>query len=406
MHFKTVYYSQFWYSRFANPDLAEYFGNNLRREVDLHKRRFRLLAIFFEKIYIPRTHLLTQHHPSQWKVPDQVFSSDDFRYLFEKDIFSISSFPGLDDKEDNERILARSALTQDVFYAKLEQYLRKIPTTSRYEIQSSREAQSNLQNFPEYGESLERIGPNVSLAFLEVFKKSNLGEIPFFHESFVKHLALTFPAPQFKRLWRDTNSIYLISGAPNQEGVTPYFCPDIESLAYRFEPHRIDRYLFNPDILEIFLNEFLPRELTNWLLYGPINLVYEFLDQGSECGQHLQAFRAEYFDLVQRISDSQRSIILMGDATIDLASKSLIDALHGKSDSQFGVAAGVLSDASQVAKATGADSGGIASSLISPAVKYGSSMIREFLRNRRNPKMATFLSALNKSLSRSMKKNG
>ena len=135
-------------------------------------------------------------------------------------------------------------------------------------------------------------------------------------------------------------------------------------------------------------------------------MTHGFLDQDSEHRQNLNKFRKAYFKLAQRVSDSQRSNILTGTTSLESASKILIDSLHGNIDSQFSTAAGVLADASQVAKATGADGAGIASSLISPVVKYGSTMVREFMRNRRNPEIAQFLGALEKSLARSKKKNG
>jgi hypothetical protein len=58
MRFETVYYSRFWYSRFAHLAKDEVSTRFFEDALECHRRSFRLLALFFENIYMPRTHLL------------------------------------------------------------------------------------------------------------------------------------------------------------------------------------------------------------------------------------------------------------------------------------------------------------------------------------------------------------
>src|SRR5208337_188247 len=91
MLFKTVYYSHFWYSRFASVSLGVFNGDFFNTELKNHHTYMRLLSLLFEHIYIPRTHLLTQIFDSQWEVPSALFESKEFLFMRDRGIVRIST---------------------------------------------------------------------------------------------------------------------------------------------------------------------------------------------------------------------------------------------------------------------------------------------------------------------------
>ena len=260
----------------------------------------------FEKIYIPRTHLLTQVIPIQWEIPDALFSRDDVAFLGDVGTLRISVRPGYDPGTDTERILSRASHTTRVNYAATPSFHRKFPATAEFIVEGAKEAESNSSSFPEYARLLTFFSPELSKRVLEVAEQASIEDIPFFHEHFLTMLREQLTPEEFDKVWRDTNSIYLITGVPNQRGVIPYFNDAIESADFRYSPWEIDRYLFHPATICTFLETVLGREMLIAFLRAPIQSALGFLRNDGYGNWLLAEMRRSYFELVETMS---RSII-------------------------------------------------------------------------------------------------
>jgi hypothetical protein len=264
MKFDTVYYSHFWYSRFAHVPFHSLDGNLLKNDVKTHCTYLRLLSLFFNHIYIPRTHLITKLFSFQSKIAAEVLATRDVRFLDDAGVLMLSQFPGLDPQSDAERIIARSSLTTEVNYATSKAYITMFPKAHAF-VPSQKEAQANAISFPEYGQLLEVSSPAIARQFSDLVGRSTLRDIPFFHEIFIRRLKSEFHSSIFEKLWRDTNSIYLTTGGMGINNFIPYFNNSIESLDFRHVPSNIDRYLFNPCVLYYqFLSLFLSHHERCW----------------------------------------------------------------------------------------------------------------------------------------------
>jgi hypothetical protein len=398
MKFDTVYYSHFWYSRFANISIDTFDGNFFENEITNHCHYLRLLALFFKTIYIPRTHLLTQLFPDQWKIPEHLFRTRDFRYLSEIGTIRISTFPGLDKRQDAERIISRSSLTDEVIYAMEKNFLDAIPESEKIVVPSNEEAKSNAATFPQYGRWLEQVSRELGQKFAEVANSSTLKDIPFFHERFVLQLKREFDAPTFARLWRDTNSIYLTSGGIGLASFISYFNERIESLRFRHTPYKVDRYLYNPSSLYTFLNLLLTNREVNAFLNGPIEKSLESLLSKSKAAALLEGFRGTYFQLVDEISPITAREPYSSDLQLPLIGTLQQSALDQSLQEKAKLLEGMIGDAKTVAGVFGSETSSIILSLAGPAVKYGTNLVEDIRRRRRFPEMVAFVAEMKKRL--------
>jgi hypothetical protein len=396
MIFQSVYYSHFWYSRFASMSLANLDGDFFHSEIKNHCNYFRLLALFFPHIYVPRTHLITQLFADQWEIPNELFKTDEFSFFCDVGTLKISTYPYLDEKEDNERIVQRSSLTDEVLYAASKNYLESIPATEKIAIYSRKESEGNLVSYPNYGRWLSAADPAVASKFLDIVTRSHLKDVPFFHESFVTQMKKQFDAATFNKIWRDTNSIYLITGAPSQLGGIPYFNQQIESIDYRFRPLDFDRYLLSPESLYTFLTLFFNQTEMSTFFHAPIKKVFGFLL--NESNSLLDGFRKTFFELVSDISIYTRAPALRRvlDQTVirELQNTALKKTL-GENLTQ---AEGFIKDAKTLAGTIDGGTSAIVFSVAQVAAKYGRRPIEKIVQRYRYPELALFIRQMKHTL--------
>lgn len=395
--FKTVYYSNFWYSRYYKPPVIDFDGNLISHEVDLHKVYLRLLSIFFDTIYIPRTHFITQSFTLQHKIPDALLDADEFNFLLNKGVLKISSYPGLDAYQDNERILGRQGLSSRVVYPQDKDFLRKIPITEIFEVDTSREATSNSISFPEYGEILMIHNKEVGQKFLELTKEAQIGDIPFFHEHFVNRLREEFEPDVFQKIWRETNSIYLTSGAPEHDDFIAYFNEEIESSNFRFKPYGVDRYLYSPPSLYSFLSIFLSSEYMWKFLYASIEKTHGNLLSES-AAPTLSKFRDEFQKIVDMLSLYTRAEAARYDLSQQTISSLFEGALDGRFRASTKFADSVAEDIFKISRTIDSESAGLASTLIRSGLNYGGGFLKNLARANRFPAISQVLKELKTNL--------
>jgi hypothetical protein len=398
MTFDTVYYSNFWYSRFASKTFKT-LGGNFDTEINIHRFNFRLLSIFFRHIYIPRTHFITQAFSHQWEVPENVFKSDEFSYLKEAGTLIVSMNPGFDAQQDTERIIARAAHTDEINYASDPGYLRRIPETQNLKIPTTAEqATRNLSSFPKYGQWLEQVSPKVSATFLEIVKRSQIADIPFFHESFLKRLQGEFMGDEFEKYWRDTNSIYLTTGGSSEASLIPYFNYEIESPDFRHAPYMLDRYLISPESLYSFLQLFLTHKEAAAFVFGPIEKACAVLNPQLVPADSLHAFRASYFDIIREVSAYTARPPLSSSFNQTVIQELQRGALNHRLAEYGKTLVGVVDDATGILGAAGEVHSALAFKGLGASLRHGWGIVERIGRRVRFPHLVQVMNTLKRSL--------
>jgi hypothetical protein len=398
--FSTVYYSNFWYSRFYRASEINFGGDIIRDEFDRHKERIKTLSLFFEKIYIPRGHLLTFYSDSQQSIDELFLKDREIGFLFENGQIVVSSFPGLDGKQDNERILKRSDEAVSVRYPSDKKYLDAVPITNLHQVDSLAESNSNTISFPEYGKMIRDRHPLIANRFLESFKRANINGIPFFHEDFIGMLREEFTDETvFDKLWRDTNSIYLTTGGIGHNDIIAYFNEEIESTNFRFRPHYRDRYLYSPTSLMTFLQIFLKGNEFSNFLYGDFVKLTGFRYANQEFANLWAAFRREYQALVEEISMQTRHSVEfhrdLNQRTVDGLYDFAVKGRFKRGSTNF---AAFLDDAGNIAKAADVSGAGVISSLAKAGFRVGQNAVEAFTLRQRFPGLSQFLNVLRGNL--------
>lgn len=340
----AVYYSRLWYSRFMNRSLNDFDANIVQNDLTLHLHKLRILSVFFETIYIPRTHFLTTLFGPQVDISRELVAHNDFRYLADNGIVRISTWPELDVAQDTDRIIMRATLTDRVAYAADHSYLNSIPRTLKYNVDTRKESSGNSVTFPQLGKWLSAVDSNLGQKFDDIVSRSGLEDIPFFHEHFIRALKDEFDRDTFEALWRKTNSIYLTSGVPGDRTIIPYFDEEIEAPEFRYDQTGLDRYLFNPNSLHSFLSLLLTSDEMAALLYGPIEKSCRFCSaqRGGYTFARLREFREEYEALATKISRWPKTPEERGSVSQLLVSQNFIQALEGRSRSSLAAAGDLI----------------------------------------------------------------
>lgn len=370
-HFSEVYYSNFWYSRFYRQTFADFDGNIAKTEIEFHEFRLRLLALFFGKIYIPRAHLLTFRDRVQQEINGSVFQNRTFGYLYETGVIAVSTLPGLDVKDDNERITQRSSFAEQVVYPDDPEYIKSIPITPSFEVDTSSEAKNNSLSFPKYGERLRSFRPELHDIFVSAAGRAETSDIPFFHEEFLGIVREgVVDDAEFEKIWRDTNSIYLTTAGTGDQCVA-YYNNDLESPEFRRDPGHVDRYLFNPNTLYMFLGAHFSQQEISKLLHGEIEQVMPFLDPASSLNATLKRFQVDYQKIASNVAAVTRGSELGRTLNQQIIRPLLEMEQYGMFAKGSKKVQSILDDASKLARAGDLDGVGLASAGLSAAVQHG-----------------------------------
>lgn len=373
--FTDVYYSNFWYSRFYRPIKNDFDGNIIIDEFNHHARCMRVLAMFFDKIYVPRTHLLTFRARLQEQINRSVFEHKDFGFLYEAGVIAISSFPGIDAKQDNERIIRRSGETKRVVYPDEEDYINIIPIDSNYKIDSLIESESNAVSFPKYAEILALQNPKLSKIFQLAVDRSSTEELPFYHEEFLHRLHEKLKPEDFEKIWRETNSIYLTSGAIANSCVA-FFNEELESLNFCYQPNNFDRYLFSPSTLLTFLRSLFTDDEIQKILYADIEDVHGYLRPDALGSARSQEFKKDYQVFSQQLSNALKGTAAARTLDQQIMSLAIDAALRNKFRSMTSAVKSVLKDIEQLSRLGDFDGSGLAARVGSTIINRGMGMLQ------------------------------
>ena len=398
MFFNAVYYPGLWYSRFLNVPLSAFDGNIQRNSVQRQCMHLRLLSLIFDTIYIPRTHLLTHVYSLETDIVGALVQSRDFRFLVDHGAIKISTFPELDERQDSERILARQGLTNSLIYTSEKLAGRVIPASKPYGVASDKESKQNLLTFPHYGNLLKLVDPGLSASVLDKIDHAQLGDVPFFHEHFILSAKESLPKEEFEKVWRDTNSIYLTSPIPLEGGLISYFDEQIESIGFRFEPHGIDRYLFNPSAIYTYMQNYIDSNDMIAFLGGDISSSHRFISSTGERCTAAKGFRTEYFSLVERVSSSIRNQPAALDLNMQTIRSLFNAALNSGIRSGIDIALAAADDIRTLGTAGHLPNVGFVGGVAKPVARYGGALIDRWVRSLRRPRTAEFVQLLRADL--------
>lgn len=380
--FSTVYYSNFWYSRFYMPRLKDFDGNIAGHEIEQHKFQLRMLALFFPHIYIPRTHLVTFRKRTQQGINRSIFQDKDFGFLFEHGVLRISSLPGIDAKQDNERIIGRTEHAEHVVYPDDPKYLESIPITDVYEVDSISESKCNTISFPQFGEYLTEFHPELAAKFSEAVKRANTPDLPFFHEDFLGALKSELQGSDFENIWRETNSIYLTTGGFGHDEIIAFFNEELESHHRRFDPYNIDRLLFSPSALYQFATILFSSEEISNLLYGDIEKVLAFIKPEHQYNPQIRKFQIDFQRLARNISRVTRPMRVAQTTDLLIVATMFDLELNDRFRRDTKLLSALLEDADKLSRAADLDAGLIMGSARA-GLRYGQTILQRLSLRRR-----------------------
>lgn len=349
--------------------------------------------MFFDRIYIPRTHLLTFRTKLQSQINRSVFEHKDFGFLLETGTIVVSSFPGIDAKQDNERIVSRQSNTQRVVYPDEDGYLGLVPIDSEYEIDSISESKGNTVSFPEYAEILGLENPELKDIFLDAVSRSTTKELPFYHEEFLTRVHERLSPEDFARVWRETNSIYLTSGAVSRTCIA-HFNEELESINFRYQPAQFDRYLFSPSMLYTFLRTLFSDTEIQKILYADIEEVHGYLNGHASGASRARRFRTDYQAFAKQLSDAIRGTVAARSIDPLVMAHAMDAALHNRFRKMTSAVQGALNDLEKLSRLGDLDGSSIAARGGITVINSGMGLLQRMSLMRRFPGFVHFSNML------------
>ncbi|WP_460970959.1 hypothetical protein [Spirosoma migulaei] len=292
----VVYYSGLWYSTFLPFDNKKNsIYDNKRLEYDM-----RLLTLFFDIIYIPRSHFLTFYEIGRdhYDFVKSYLTNNDFRYLSNNNIILSSSLPSLDNYSDTERVVERIKNNKWSPYINTN-FIDTIKNLDSVKINSKVESQNNIDKFEDYISGKIDINEKVGSILSEIKKKSVYGDIPFLHEKFIEEVKKSneLSISDKEDIWRETNSIYINSSGLDLGDRKVIYNNRIEYNYAIKDKNNILRELYSPNFISSLFVEELGANYLDKFLKGDIGNVMRFRDLDVWKG-----FKSEIFKMLEEIS--------------------------------------------------------------------------------------------------------
>lgn len=301
---RQVYYSGFWYTRGAFSETDSLTQTAVKVRVSQVLDELRLLALIYDKIYVPRSHFLTSFHNAHRNFISGVVQSPEFEWLKNNAILVSSASPGTDSVSDTIRIFERSQRLKWLRPVALSVDKKIISAIPVIRVDSKQEAAKSLIGYRSLATTFERARATKGLS--DLIANSHYGDIEFFHERFINLLRnSTHISPNIKEeFWRATNEIYLSNiGSELGTVVIPYD-KIIEPMFPRNLDNNNEAHLYNADTLRIILNTVVnSKKLSAWLNQN-ISQAFGFRENiNSEEWHSWKLFQNAYFELLEKFDD-------------------------------------------------------------------------------------------------------
>lgn len=301
---RRIYYSGFWYTRglFAKPDTLTSTAVKIRIEEVLTE--LRLLALVFDQIYVPRSHLLTSFHVAHRDCLSGVIASQEFEWLSNSKILVSSVMPSHDAISDTERIDHRLRRLKWLRPALFKNDRKSVQDVSSVDIDSNKEASSSISDYLKMAKKIALARGADGLS--DLIGASQYREVEFFHERFLNLLwGGDWSSDVKQELWRATNEVYLANvGSELGDIVVPYDGQIEPLIARRDKNSDLDSRLFSTVALRAVLNTVADSKSVALWLGQRMDRAFGYrLDTRSEEWKSWKSFQAAYFELMSVVND-------------------------------------------------------------------------------------------------------
>ncbi len=274
-----VYYNGFWYSSFS-PIGSEPYNIIIdnRKQFNRIKSDLRLLALIFDVIHIPRSHLLTFHTNHNWEIIKRYLLDNDWEFFVNHNIVLSSTLPYIDEYSDTERIVER--VKNKNWSKKIDdKFIKSIKGVTSIKIDSARESKGNVDRFQQYIELLKGKNRKIGNELDDIKNRSEYRTIPFLHEMFIEELYKNRKIDSHSKesIWRFTNSLYIYTGCldlGDERRIS--FDGKIEEKESVHDNTGLLRELYSPQFLETLIAEELGDKYLVKYLNKDITEVMQF----------------------------------------------------------------------------------------------------------------------------------
>lgn len=299
-----VYYNGFWYSSFS-PIGSEPYNMIIdkRKQLGRIKSDMRLLALIFDIIHIPRSHLLTFHTNHNWEVIEQYLCDNDWQFFVDNNIVLSSSLPYIDEYSDTERIVER---IKNKNWSKEvdDKFIKSVKGVTSIKIDSIRESKGNVDRFQQYIELLKGKNREIGNELDEIKKRSEYRTIPFLHEIFIEELYKNrkIDAQSKETIWRFTNSLYIHTGGLDLGDKRRInFDGRIEDKESTHDNAGLLRELYSPKFIEALIIEELGDKYLVKYLNNDISEIMKFRDV-----ETWDDFKSDIFEMFETLNQLEK----------------------------------------------------------------------------------------------------
>lgn len=274
-----VYYNGFWYSTHSPLGMLDHdFLDYRKRVLDQLTYDLRSLALLFDVIHVPRSHLLTFHTNVHWEVVQVYTESRDFKYFADNEIVLTSSLPYIDNYSDTERIVER--VKDNSWSSQIDKaFVEKIKRVNAVKIDSGQEAKRDVDIFGEYIALRKMQDRRLGLALDEITKKASYQHIPFVHEIFIEEVLKSseIDGANKAKIWKDTNTLYMESGCLDLSDTRRISLDSrVEATTARWDNCGMLRELYSPKFIQFLIEYQLGEKYLIRFLRADIEKVMEF----------------------------------------------------------------------------------------------------------------------------------
>jgi hypothetical protein len=298
---RVVYYPELGYmvSKQGMPVLP---GNAwIEHAVSEHLSRIRSLSLYFDKVFIPLSHVLIADHPVTLEVHDRLLAHHDFKALIDYGVLLAGTW-GADNHEaliDHQRDFIHEIDWPVSPCLSLESMasLNCLPIAVRdvniqiADLRRGIMGYLDLQHEPGMA--------TVPLQISDSVKRCEYKDLPFVHEIFWQRLKmLQIPHAYKVGALQETNRIYFEAGETGNPGIILYHVPGSEP---QIRPRiakttKISCLVYHPEVFLSFLSMFLDAKQINILLHKKD--ILEFLALRGDCWR---VFMRKYHDLLSEL---------------------------------------------------------------------------------------------------------
>ena len=272
----VVYYPELGYMAFP-ADKPSFPGRSwIEHRIQYHLSRIKLLSLYFDRVFIPLSHIHIADDNVMFEITDRLFSHIDFRHLVESEVLFAGAWGG----QTHEQIREHQVdFICDIHWPVIPSFSAESLATLNNMLIAIRDVRIQIrdlrQGILEYIELQKKPEQTIiPLQISEAAKFSEHKELPFVHEIFWQNLkSQDIPQEYRSEVICETNRIYFEAGETGNPGVILYHIPGSEPwLTPRISKVTgISCLVYHPDIFAAFISIFLkPKELRLLLERKPI----------------------------------------------------------------------------------------------------------------------------------------